>query len=134
MKSSHSPLRVVVQCSCKISIIPLITIGESHANRKSFFLSNTVCLRRYSHQMTVQVPPYMMKCVHLSINWMPSRGVSGKKGRKESIQISMIQVTDRGYFLINCLSFCIIALNFGAKVRIILYFCKRKERYYGRES
>ena len=101
-KSNHSPLRVwLVQCSCSSSMMPLITIGASHAQQNSFFLFNKVCLRRYSIQMTKQVPPYMMRCVHLSINATSSSGVSGKKGANDSIQIKRIQKTDGGIMLVS---------------------------------
>jgi hypothetical protein len=49
--------------------------------------------------MTEQVPPYITRCVHLSINATSSKGVSGKKGINESIQISAIQRMEKGYFL-----------------------------------
>ena len=100
-KSNHSPLRVVVQYACSNSNRPLIRMGASHAHQNSLPLSNVVCWRRYSIQMTEQVPPYITRWVHLSMNWTSSNGVSGKKGVSESIHISAIQNTEQGYFLTN---------------------------------
>ena len=51
--------------------------------------------------MTEHVPPYITKWVHLSMNCTSSRGVSGKKGTNDSIHISVIQATEKGYFLTN---------------------------------
>lgn len=49
--------------------------------------------------MTLQVPPYMTKWVHLSMNCTSSKGVSGKKGVNDKMNINARQSRDRGYLL-----------------------------------
>ena len=57
--------------------------------------------------MTEQVPPYMTRCVHLSMNATSSNGVSGKMGVSESIQMSAMQHQESGYLFNEGICFCI---------------------------
>ncbi len=114
-KSIHSPLRVVVAYSCSNSSKPLIRTGASQARRKSlppaqglgvfavpsFPSLGRVCALRYSIHSTPHVPPYITKCVHLSINATSSKPVSGKNGISDKTHISMKHVMEKGYILTN---------------------------------
>lgn len=111
-KSIHSPLRVVVAYSCSNSSKPLIRTGASQARRKSLAPAQglgvfavpslgRVCALRYSIHSTPHVPPYITKCVHLSINATSSKPVSGKNGISDKTHISMKHVMEKGYFLTN---------------------------------
>ena len=124
-KSSCSPPQYVVQYSCNNSMTPLIRMGNNHANKKSFLPSNLRCRRTYSVHITPHVPPYMTICVHLSTNGTSSKGSISGKGRNDNIHISTIQQMLKGYFLTIWSVFCRISFISVAKVRIILYFCKR---------
>ena len=78
--------------------------------------------RRCSHQMTEQVPPYMIKWVHLSANSTLSNGVSGKKGVSDSIQMSAMQHQESGYLFNEGICFCIFICCFGCKITKYLVF------------
>ena len=98
-KSIQSPDRVVVQYACKSSSKPPIRTGRSHAKIKSLEAENTEWFRKYSIHITLQVPPYITKCTHLSANSMVSKCVSGI-GASESTQIATMHKAERGYFLV----------------------------------
>lgn len=99
-RSNQSPLRCAVQYSCNSSMTPLMTMGASHAQRKSLPRCRVAWLRRYSIHSTVQVPPYMRMCAHLSIKGTSSNSVSGGL-KNERNQMVKIQRMENGYFLTN---------------------------------
>lgn len=87
-KSSHSPLRrPPVQYSWSSSSSPLISIGATTASNAMRFQLRFVCRRRYSIHIVRHVPPYITKCVHLSMNGTPSNPKAGMKGESDSIHI-----------------------------------------------
>lgn len=81
-------------------------MGASQASRKSRVASPPLGRGRgwalkYSIHSTEHVPPYITKCVHLSMNCTSLSGVSGKNGKSDSTQMSKKHTMERGYFLIN---------------------------------
>ena len=75
------------------------TKANQNRARKFGLRASFLLWRRCSHHMTLVVPPYMTRCVHLSMNCTSSKGVSGKKGVNDRMNINARQSRDRGYLL-----------------------------------